>query len=314
MAAVLVAACLAPASAASHLHLAPAHIGHHPLEVVATALPQAQTAPPMPVQMPLPPMPPLGKQFLPTLAPVARRPAPAAALSLLGEELQEVEQLLGPSRPASTFSWLKQASEPLAVTSPPGTQEAAQEAVQALHHMLMLIVFVTSSLIALVVVFVAYQYRSHKADPSANPYQSRDDFQSFKTGLFDCWDDLPIFCFIIQCPWIRWAENLSMVSRDGSNETAPSKMPILGFWIALGTFLALTLLCNPGGILVWMVTACVLAYFRQKLRQAFSMKNNTGSCLQDCLGYLCCCFCLIAQDTRHLEEAKKQEHPAIVGL
>jgi len=312
VAVVLVAACLVPASAASHLHLTPAHIGHPPLHVVATALPRAPTAPPMPVQMPLPPMPPLGKQFLPTLAPAARRPAPSAALSLLGEELQEVEQLLGPSRPDSTFSWLKQ--DPLAVTSPPGTQEAAQEAMQAFHHMLMLIVFVLSSCLALAVTFVAYQYRIHKADPLATPYQSRDDFQSFQTGLCDCWDDLPLFCFITTCPWIRWAENMSMVAKDAPSGTEPSKMPILGFWIAFGTFLALTLLCNPGGILVWIVTAFVLAYFRQKLRQAFSMKNNTGSCLQDCLGYLCCCYCVIAQDARHLEEAKKQEHPAIVAL
>lgn len=311
MAVVFVAACPVLTSAASHLHLAPAHMGHDPLEVVATALPRSQTAPPMPVQMPLPPMPPIGKQFLPTLGPAAARPtAPAAALSLLGEEMEEVEQLLGPSRPASTFSWLKQ--DPLAVTSPPGTQEAAQEAMQALHHMLMLIVFVGSSCLALAVTFVAYQYKVHKADPLATPYQSRDDFQSFQTGLCDCWHDLPLCCFITTCPWIRWAENMSMVSSGTS--PSPSKTPILGFWVAFGTFLALTMLCNPGGILVWVVTACVLAYFRQKLRQAFSMKNNTGSCLQDCLGYLCCCYCIIAQDARHLEEAKKQEHSAIVPL
>jgi len=163
---------------------------------------------------------------------------------------------------------------------------------------------------ACLVTFVAYQYRIHKAEPKISKYESQEDFESFKTGLFDCWDDLPLCCLVFQCPWIRWAENINSVSNPRAES---DKIPILGFWTAFATFLVLTMLSSPGGLLVWVITACILAFFRQKLRKAFSMKNNTGSCLQDSALYLCCCYCLIAQDARHVEEAKRLEHPAIVA-
>jgi Cys-rich protein (TIGR01571 family) len=263
----------------------------------------------MPVHLPLPPLPPIGEKFLPTLA-------PAASLSQFRHrEFRQVEQsfqnLLSSGDPGSTLeALLRQAPDPLVVTSSPGADEAATNALRALRAMMSLIIMLTSCCFAIVVTFIAYQYRRHKAEKSAAKYESHEDFKDFKTGVFDCWDDLPLCCFVFQCPWIRWAENVSLVSNTSAE---PGKVGILGFWIALSTFLMLTMLSNFGGGLVWAITACVLAFFRQKFRKAFGMKNNTGSFLHDCFLYLCCCYCLIAQDARHVDEAKRQEHPAIVA-
>jgi len=286
---------------------------------VATWPPRAQTAPPLPVQMPLPPLPPIGEQFLPTLAPAAKayglyntamNSGNAATLPQFGGgEVQELERFLEPGWPGTGLEALLR-RPPLVVSAPPGTDDAATASIRALRTLILWMMIFMSCLGVMGVTCVAYQYRSHKATPAVSKYGSHEDFQSFKTGLFDCWDDLPLFCFVFQCPWIRWAENVSTVSNASAE---PGEIPILGFWIAFATFLLLTVLSNAGGPLVYIITVCFLAYFRQKFRRAFSMKSNTGSCLQDFFLYLCCCYCLIAQDARHIEEAKKQEHPAIVA-
>lgn len=278
-----------------------------PLETVATGAPQAQTPPPMPAQVPLPPMPPIGKEFLPTLAPTADTERHGGRVSLLQQAEHVVGDVLEPEK--FTIEVFRIKEDPLVVSAPPGADEAATAAIRQLRMMLTTIIFLSSCCCAGVITFVAYQYKTHKAEKVSSKYGGHEDFKDFKTGLFDCWNDLPLCCFIFQCPWIRWAENISMVSNA---QAEPGKVAILGFWIAFATFLVLTMLSHVGGVLIWVITACVLAFFRQKVRKAFSMKNNTGSCMQDFLLYLCCCYCLIAQDARHVDEAKRQSHPAIV--
>lgn len=228
------------------------------------------------------------------------RPAANAVLAF--------EQILEPGRPGSGALAFEAILKPdSVVVTPSGADHAATAAISALQTMFLLGGSFSG---AIIVIVVAYQYRKHKVAARPSRYESHEDFQGFKTGLFECWDDLPLCCFVFQCPWIRWAENISMVSNPRVEQ---GRIPILGFWVAFAMFLALTMLSGPGGPLIWMVTACILAFFRQKFRRAFSMKTNTGSCLQDCCLYLCCCCCTIAQDARHVDEAKKQEHPAIVA-
>jgi len=172
-----------------------------------------------------------------------------------------------------------------------------------------IITLLVSSVFAMVVAYVAYQYRIHKFEPKAVKYKTVEDFTDYQTGLFDCWVDVHLCCFVFNCPWIAWADNISSVSTE---EQQPRKVPILNYWAALFTVLLLYILGNLGGGLVWLIMACVLAYFRQKFRKAFAMPSNTGACMQDCLLYLCCGICILAQDARHLEEARIQEHPAVV--
>jgi len=201
--------------------------------------------------------------------------------------------------------------EPTAVSAAPGADAEAAASIQALRVLVAWIMLCMGCLVLpLAVTCVAYKYRSHKAAATVSKYTSQEDFRDYNTGVFDCWDDLPQFCFVFQCPWIVWAENISMVS---NTDAEPGKIPILGFWIAFVTCMVLTMLSIPGGSLIWVVTVLVLAYFRQKFRKAFSMKSNTGSCLQDFFSYLCCCYCIIAQDARHVEEARKKNHPALVA-
>lgn len=246
-----------------------------------------------------------------------KRSRVSAALPQLGSkelgsmELQMVEQSLESGAHAAGFEVLLRQKAPLAASASPGEDEEATRTFQALRVIFAWIMICMGCLVLPVAVTcVAYKYRSHKAAATVSKYTSQEDFRDYNTGVFDCWDDLPQFCFVFQCPWIVWAENISMVSNA---DAEPGKIPILGFWIAFVTFMVLTMMSNIGGALIWVVTVCVLAYFRQKFRKAFSMKSNTGSCLQDFLSYLCCCYCVIAQDARHVEEAKKQKHPAIVA-
>jgi Cys-rich protein (TIGR01571 family) len=205
----------------------------------------------------------------------------------------------------------KQEPDPLVVSAPPGAADSADAAVAALRAMILFLVLSSSICVALGVCFVAHQYREHKAMPKVSKYQRREDFAGFKTGVFDFWGDLPLCCFVAQCPCIVWADNLSSVSVATEE---PRTVPVLNFWIALITMLVLFTLCNLGGIVVWIITAFVMAYFRQKFRKAFAMTTNTGSCIQDVLLYLCCGCCIIAQDARHVEEARNQDHPAVVKI
>jgi len=198
--------------------------------------------------------------------------------------------------------------DPVVVSAPPDAGDNAQAALRALRALVFIITLAVSCIFAMVVAFVAHMYKTHNVLPKVPKYESHEDFADFKTGLFDCWEDLPLCCFVFQCPWISWADNISSVSTENEE---PRTVPILNFWVAMFTILMLFVLSNLGGLMVMIVMACFMAYFRQKFRKAFKMTNNTGSCIQDVILYLCCGYCLIAQDARHVEEAKIQAHPAI---
>lgn len=240
--------------------------------IVGTVLPpDTQTAPPMPVQMPLPPLPPIGDKFLPTLAPIAK----------VQTGLSKKQRILG--------FFLKSDPDGVVIPLEPGvyTDEMKQQ-MQIMEQMIAVVTLVVGLVFLCGVVFVAHQYKIHKDE--ASRYMCREDLQGdFKTGLCDCFADLPGFLFAFLCPWIRWSDNVSMVAQDGSAE-APGKIPILGFWIAFATVTILTLLETVGGGMVTIILIGVLAYFRQKFRQAFDMKVNAGSFIQDIVLY-CCCSC-----------------------
>lgn len=157
---------------------------------------------------------------------------------------------------------------------------------------------------------VAYYYKKHKL--AENKYLHADDFREYKTGIFDCFDDLPRCCFAVNCPWIFWADTISSVKTQDS-----ANVPILSFWTAFALLVGIQVFSSTfsvvgANLIGWFVFACVIAYYRRSLRSAFGMEADNKTCFED----LCCaCWCgilVIAQDARHVEQAKKQKHKAML--
>merc|ERR1711924_556421 len=109
-------------------------------------------------------------------------------------------------------------------------------------------------------------------------------------------------------------ENISSVSLE---DAQPRTATILNFWFALSIILILFILAcasGPVALFIWLVTSCVLSFLRHRFRQAFKMDDSACACFQDCLLFSCCCYCLIAQDSRHIEQARLLKHPAVVNV
>lgn len=214
-----------------------------------------------------------------------------------------------PDAPRAVLQLLQQ--EPLVVTAPPEADDSVAALNRAVELMFTALMFALTWVWACIVICIAYQYKKQQEDPPAAKYTGTDDFGQVRTSIFGCFEDLPRFCFTLQCPWIQWAENMSAVSTEGGDSP---KEPALNFWVGLWICLALSLGTAVAGWWFWIVSALVLTYFRQKFRSAFGMDNNAGSCLTDCCCYLCCTCFFIAQDKRHLDEARRCNHPAMLAV
>jgi Cys-rich protein (TIGR01571 family) len=197
---------------------------------------------------------------------------------------------------------------------------------------MILILVVVACLPVASVVIVAHYYLEHKHAKS--PYKQVADLKEYKTGLFGCFDDLPLCCFSLNCPIISWADTMSSVKEDpgGSSPTPPtatslqsatslgdssSVKPILKFWTGLFILLAVQIVSfifsGLGAQLVgWIAFACLVAHYRTKFRTSFGFEHTGHDCMKDCVLAAFCGICVIAQDARHLAMAKKLNHKATI--
>lgn len=158
-------------------------------------------------------------------------------------------------------------------------------------------VVVWSALVAL----VAFLYRRAKVWPSIDPEREYVDFTKFASGPFDCLKDPKICLWSLFCPFIRFADNMSMLG-------------IVGFWPALAIMAGAWLLNSLlGGVLVWVASSFAWMGFRQKFRQRFDMEGQGkwSYYATDCLLYLACAPCAIAQEARQLDLAARADHEAV---
>jgi len=154
-----------------------------------------------------------------------------------------------------------------------------------------------SALVAL----VAFLYRRAKVWPSVDPEMEHVDFTKFSSGPFDCLQDPKIFLWSFFCPCIRFADNTSMLG-------------IVSFWLALAVMTGAWLLNSlQGGVLLWAASSLAWMGFRQKFRQRFGMEGQGEWTYYatDCLLYLACAPCTIAQEARQLELAARADHEAV---
>lgn len=158
--------------------------------------------------------------------------------------------------------------------------------------------FVLSSVL---IALSAYVYRRAKVWPEVDPEREYKDFTKFSSGPFDCLQDSNTCLWSFVCPCIRWADNMSMLG-------------IMSFWLAL-TLMAGSWLLNAisGGLFWWLISALVWMVFRQRFREKFDMegRNECSTYMGDCVLYLFCMPCAIAQEARHLETACKADHEAV---
>jgi len=225
---------------------------------------------------------------------------------------EEIEQSHGLGAELVGFLQKQQPGiDPMVVTAPPATKGTPVSGL-----MFYVLAIISTLFAAFVTAIIAFFYRERREAKAGKPgpYQSIGDFQHFKTGPFDIFDDLPLFSFTLQCPCIRWADTLGSVHTRDPNE---SKQPILSFWVAFCVLFLLYHFCHltgqsSAGICFWLFTAGVSTFFRYKLRKAFDMKNDAETACKDCLLYTCCCCFAMAQEARHVEEARKLQHPAVL--
>lgn len=127
------------------------------------------------------------------------------------------------------------------------------------------------------------------------------DFQEWRSGLFSCGEHAGITFWACCCPGIRWADTMSKV----------------GFHTFYKAFAIMTLLWSLMFIpiasgFVFLVVVCYMTYTRQALRQTFEFEVQGGASIAtDCLAFLCCMCCAVAQEARQTREACTVGHPAI---
>jgi len=149
----------------------------------------------------------------------------------------------------------------------------------------------------LIVALLAYLclYRGCAPVPEKN-VEVQADIQTklekmFNSGHFSCFEDSNICMCSFFCPALRWSDTASLAG-------------FLGFWAAFAAFNAATLVnCFINGAMFGVITAFLLLYFRQQLREQLHVPSWTvGSCCVDFF-YVCCCpCCAIAQEARIVKE------------
>lgn len=127
------------------------------------------------------------------------------------------------------------------------------------------------------------------------------DFQEFKTGLFECGAHPDICFWSCLCPGIRWADTMS-------------ELNIHRFWP--GFWLFTLLLCISWIPVCTVACHCIICgymcYHRQEFRKMFEFDEQGGAaCAKDCVTFLFCCCCAVAQEARQSRDACIANHPAI---
>jgi len=168
----------------------------------------------------------------------------------------------------------------------------------------LLFIFVSSLFWILIVAVIAYFYRGQEVLVAADSAKTDSGFDDWKVSFCGCLET-PGICFLsFCCPGIRWAETLSFVPG------------LLTFWPAFFIFMIFMNPQNPFwqlfGPLVLLLAAVIGTYYRQQLRNKFGMEAGGLSWVTDCLLFFCCSCCAIAQEARHVDEAMKSGHKAVM--
>lgn len=112
--------------------------------------------------------------------------------------------------------------------------------------------------------------------------------RDFSDGLFDVSSDWSIFAWSCFCPCIRWADTVS-------------KLFFISFF--MGVSMWATLLAFDGSLSG--LGFCFLVIFgasnRIWIRSELGMTRRLGS---DCLAFLCCMPCAVAQEARHVDRLR----------
>lgn len=159
---------------------------------------------------------------------------------------------------------------------------------------------------AICVVLVAGYYVESTQAPAVG-YRTdcvEESPEDWEFPLLSCTADMPVAAWAMFCPGIRWAETLSYV---------PAFIP---FWSAFSIYLFLQIFIGlSAGILGWILLAMLCTAYRQELRIRFGLREQGGmTYVFDCLLYCCCSCCAIAQEARHVKEARRRGHPAAARL
>lgn len=129
------------------------------------------------------------------------------------------------------------------------------------------------------------------------------DFQDWRSGLFGCGEHLDITFWSCCCPGIRWSDTISKV---GIARFYHAFFIMTCLWGLM--FIPIT------SVLCFLVIVSYMTYQRQAIREKFDFDEQGGSTLvTDCLTYLCCMCCAVAQEARHTREACIAGHKAIVA-
>mmetsp|Transcript_120902 Transcript_120902/g.387070 ORF Transcript_120902/g.387070 Transcript_120902/m.387070 type:complete len:294 (+) Transcript_120902:111-992(+) len=243
---------------------------------------------------------------LPPAAEQAYFPDTAAIHSMVPLSLLKVVPFLGGGHQAWT-SLLSVAKVQLQLnhdSEPQVLQPSKEEIVQAKLGRNIVALFSIMVWAALVALVARYYLDSCKVKPAPSEGSAAEEaLSTFKYGLLDCFGQPKICCWVLCCPAIRWADNISTMG------------VLRSFWLAFVMYLGVTLVFNESvDLCAWLLVALIGAGFRQELRLKFKMPTGRMFFFQDLLLYCCCTFCAITQETRQVEEAAKLGHPAIVQL
>mmetsp|Transcript_50239 Transcript_50239/g.127863 ORF Transcript_50239/g.127863 Transcript_50239/m.127863 type:complete len:292 (+) Transcript_50239:112-987(+) len=249
---------------------------------------------------------------LPPAAEQAYFPDMAAISSMVPLPLLKVVPFLGGGHQAWTsllsvakaHSQLNHDSEPGIVISdgsqvPQPSQEEIVQAKLGRNIVALFSIMVWAALAALV---AQYYLDSCKVKPAPSEGSAVEEAMStFKYGVFECFGQPKICCWVFCCPAIRWADNISTMG------------VLRSFWLAFVMYLGVTLIFNESvDLCAWLLVAVIGAGFRQELRLKFKMPTGTLIFFQDMFLYCCCACCAITQEARQVEEAAKLGHPAVV--
>lgn len=157
--------------------------------------------------------------------------------------------------------------------------------------------------VVLVVASFYYKEKQHPPKDKAAP-APRCDLAPLRTGewrfgLFDCLEEPALCLFSCCCTPVRWADTMRMAC-------------LLSFSGALLLFVGLIVLDTVCvGVSIFVLLG-FLVYFRQRVRKLFGIPSGDFMTVgQDCMTYLFCCWCAVAQEARQLEEAYQVRHPEV---
>jgi len=156
-------------------------------------------------------------------------------------------------------------------------------------------IFINSIIMALFIVIFAYIYnlvsksakysRYFTPDVKEGVYTQRGQ-PTFSFSLFSCFSDMKICLAGCLCGGCRWAQTLERNHQ-------------LKYWQGIAIVVACEVLASYTFNISGFVFILVAVYYRQKLREYYSMEWKTPkTVILDCLSWACCSCCSIIQEAR----------------